>query len=219
MDGDGSMHHQPREVITRHGFRLMGVLVLVVTTGTVGYWYIENWSVFEAFYMTVITLSTVGYGEAWELTRAGKLWTIGVITFGIATASYAATSLVAVVVSGDLRSVRERNKMTASIKQLTDHVILCGYGRMGPFVVEELTRQDQRLIILEVRAELEPQLKNLKAPHLIGDATSEETLLEAGLMRAKALVTVLPHDADHVYITLTARTLNPGFIFGKQCAF
>ena len=120
---------------------LLAVLALlsVFVFGTLGYMYIERGqpdppNFADAAYMTVITLSTVGFKEVWPLSPVGRFWTIGVITFGIATVSFAFTSLIALFLSGELRSLHERQKMDKSIQQLSNHVILCGYGRMGAAV-------------------------------------------------------------------------------------
>jgi len=193
---------------------LVAVLALlaVFLVGTAGYMLLEqdvHPTFGEAAYMTVITVSTVGFHEVWPLSPTTRLWTIGVIVFGIATVSYAFTSLVALFVSGELRSQRERRKMTHTLDQLRDHVILCGYGRTGAMVVEELYRQHKQLVVIDHNADHEPRLKQEGIPHIIGDATSEETLLQAGLMRADALVAMLANDADNVYVTLTANALKP----------
>ncbi len=190
---------------------VLGVLA-VLLVGTAGYIVLEQDfqpSFGEAAYMTVITVSTVGFTEVWELSPTTRLWTIGVITFGIATVSYAFTSLVALLVSGELRSQREKKKMTKTVDQLRDHVILCGYGRTGALVVEELQRQGLRSVVIEHSADIEAHLKQAGIPYLIGDATSEELLLQAGVMRASALVATLSNDADNVYITLTANAIKP----------
>jgi voltage-gated potassium channel len=187
---------------------VLGVFVV----GAIGYMVIETEqapSFLDAAYMTVITLSTVGYTEVWELSDTGRLWTIGVITFGIATVSVAFTSLIALFVSGELRSLRERRKMEKTVSQLRDHVILCGYGRMGGLIVEELTRRSVPVLVVEILPQLHEDLQEAQIPHVIDDATEEETLLQAGLKHARALVTVLPDDADNVYVTLTAHTLRP----------
>ncbi len=192
----------------------MAVLAVlaVLLVGTAGYMVLEqdfHPSFGDAAYMTVITVSTVGFTEVWPLSPTTRLWTIGVITFGIATVSYAFTSLVAMFVSGELRSQRERKKMTKTVDQLRDHVILCGYGRTGSLVIEELHRQGVHSVVIDHATDVEPHLKQAGIPYLIGDATSEDLLLRAGLLRADALVATLSNDADNVYITLTANAIKP----------
>lgn len=185
---------------------LLGVLIV----GAVGYRVIEVEqapSFLDAVYMTVITVSTVGYREIWTLSDNGKLWTIGVILLGIATVSYAFTSLISVVIGGELRSMRESKKMQKTIQDMRDHVILCGYGRMGSLVVRELQKRGVPVVVIEMKHELEEELTNADIHYLIGDATDEELFHRAGLMHARALVTILPSDADNVFVTLTAHTL------------
>lgn len=187
-------------------------LLGVVFVGTIGYMVIEEdrpLSFFEAMYMTVITVSTVGYEEVWRLSPGGRLWTIVIVVFGIGTVSVAFTSLITLFVSGELRIGRERKKMEAMIGKMHDHILLCGYGRMGRMVVKELMRHRIPVVVLEIQSEQENDLREAGVPFLIGNATEEELLIQAGLMNARALVTALPHDVDNVYITLTAHTLQP----------
>ncbi len=193
---------------------LLSILAVlaVVFVGTAGYMIIEterDIDFLDAAYMTVITVSTVGYEAVWKLSRPAKLWTIGVIAFGVVTVSLAFTSLVSLVVSGELRSLRERKKMENALKQIRDHVIVCGYGRMGGLVAEELHRCDVPLVVVENKVTHEVDLRAARMQFVIGDATEESTLLRAGLMRARAIVIGLPTDADNVYVVLTARTLRP----------
>lgn len=188
---------------------VFGVFVI----GTIGYMVVDGdrcLSVADAAYMTVITLSTVGYGEPWELSRAGQLWTIGVIVFGIATVSYAFTSLLSLVVSGELRSLREKKKMEHKIEQLGDHAILCGYGRMGALVADKLQESGVSVVVIEMNPAREDVVRGAGFAYVLGDATEEETLISAGIKRARALILALPSDADNVYVTLTAYTLCPG---------
>ncbi len=196
----------PRLRLTLSIVALLSVLII----GAAGYHLINadpNRSYLDAVFMTVITLSTVGYGEVWKLSAAGKLWTIGVIMFGIVTVSYALTSLISLVVGGELRSMRERKKMETAIEKLEDHIILCGFGRMGMLVVDELKRRSVPMVVIEKDHDQEENLRAAQVLFMIGDATDEEVLCRGGLLRARALVSALPSDADNVYVTLTAHTL------------
>lgn len=199
-------------------FRLVVASLAVVSVffiGTAGYMLIEERATgqqppfIDAAYMTVITLSTVGYGEVWELSEAGRAWTIGVIAFGIMTVSYALTSLVTLVVSGEFRSLREKKKMDKTIEHMRNHIIICGYGRMGALVVDELRRRRMPVVVVESEPTAEADLRLGGIPFVIGDATEDTVLFHAGLKRARALVICLPTDADNVFITLTAHTLRP----------
>ena len=193
---------------------ILAVLV-VLFVGAAGYMIVEmehHPSFLDALYMMVITISTVGYGEVFPLSHGGQLWTIVVITFGIVTVSYAFTSLLTLVVGGELRFLRERKKMDKAIEHLSGHVIMCGYGRMGALVIRELRERGIPVVVVEKERTLEPDLRDAQVPFVIGDATEEDTLLQAGLKRASALVIVLRSDADNVYITLTAHTLCPNLV-------
>lgn len=161
----------------------------------------------DAVYMTVITVSTVGYSEMWEPSAEARLWTLGVIVFGIGTVSVAFTSLITLFVSGELRFLRETRKMESKIRNMKDHVILCGYGRMGELAVKEMARQGVRIVVVERSESVAAALRERQILHILGDATEDEVLEKAGIMRARALVAALPSDADNVYVTLTARTV------------
>lgn len=185
-------------------------LVAVLMIGTAGYMLLEterDLSLLEAAYMTVITVSTVGFTEVWELSPATRIWTIGVIAVGVGTVSVAFTSLITLFVGGDFRSMRERRRMSATIENLRDHVILCGYGRMGSLALREIARDRVPVVVVEIDTAAEGSLREAQVPYIVGDATDEDTLKKAGVMRARALVAVLRSDADNVFITLTARTL------------
>ena len=187
-------------------------VLAVVVVGATGYVLIEpepKPTFVDAAYMTVITVSTVGFTEVWPLSDRARLWTMGIIAFGIVTVSYALTSLVALVVSGALRSLRERKRMEGTIRQMRGHVIMCGFGRAGALAAEELTRRHISLVVIEISEDREQELQEGQVAYVIGDATDEKTLIAAGAERARALVTLLPHDVDNVYAVLTARTLRP----------
>lgn len=160
----------------------------------------------DAAYMTVITLSTVGFREPWPLSANGRLWTIGVISFGIVTVFHALGTLVSMTVSGELRSLRERQRMDKRLEQMKGHVILCGFGRMGALVGQELVRREQPFVAIDTDKTVEEDLRELGVHYRIGDATDDDVLLRAGLLHARALVIALPSDADNVYITLSARS-------------
>lgn len=188
-------------------------LLAVFMVGTTGYMLIEaehQPSLLDAAFMTTITLSTVGFSEVWELSDAGKLWSIGVIVFGIATVSIAFTSLVTLFISGEMRSARVRKRMESTIQHFDEHVIMCGYGRMGALATEEVIQRGVTVVVIESARDRQRLLREAGLPFVAGDATDEEVLMRAGVMRASALVATLPHDADNVFITLTVHTLCPG---------
>jgi voltage-gated potassium channel len=183
------------------------ILLGIYALGTAGYAVIEDLPLFDASYMAAITISTVGYSEVVELSHAGRLWTIFFILFGVGGASYALTSMVSVFVSGDIQDIYGRRKLQERIKQLSGHVILCGYGRMGALASKQLQEQNIPIVVVERDPDSCRRLADANIPYVSGDATEEETLLNAGLPNASALVAALSHDADNVYVTLTARGL------------
>jgi voltage-gated potassium channel len=193
--------------------RLIGPLlvpVVLLVGGTVGYRVIEGptWSWFDAFYMTSITLTTVGFLEVHELSIAGRMFTVFLCFGGIFTLFYTATEFIRAVVSGELREALGRQRMEEVLGRLKDHIVVCGYGRMGRFVCEQFERQRLRYVVIDRRPDLPSAGTFVTGIPLVGDATSDEVLKHAGVARAKALITVLSSDADNLYITLSARLLN-----------
>jgi voltage-gated potassium channel len=182
-----------------------GALVLV---GTAGYSVIEGWHWFDALYMTVITLTTVGYGEVFPLSTAGRTFTMLLLLGGVFTLFYAATELVSAIVSGEILSALGRRRMAWSLANMRDHHIICGLGRMGRLVCKEFAARGLPFVVIE----RDPQrLESFAIPHGVpmhGDSTSDEILKTAGVERARSLIAVVASDADNLYITMSARLLN-----------
>lgn len=196
----------------RIGRFLLALLIPIVLLigGTLGYHLIEGWTLFDALYMTVITLTSVGYGEVHPLSHAGRVFTTILLLFGVFTIFYLSTELVRVVVSGELGELLGRQRMERSLADMKDHVIVCGHGRMGRFVCREFSAMKLPFVVIERNAQaLESfHASNGKALRLLGDATNDEILDRAGVARARSLISALPSDADNLYITMTARLLN-----------
>jgi voltage-gated potassium channel len=195
--------------VPRRYLVLVLIPTILVAGGTAGYYLLEeDYSLFDSLYMTVITLTTVGYGEVHPLSPQGKLFTIGLLLVGVLTFFYTVTELVRVVISGEVQELLGRRRMQRSLAGLSHHMIICGYGRMGRHVCREFSRQGLPFVIIDRRPEL---LRDFDVPHglaLDGDATSDEVLKRAGVERARALVTVAASDADNLFITMSARLLN-----------
>ncbi len=184
---------------------LLGLLVI----GTVGYMIIDSYSLMNAFYMTVITMGTVGYQEVEPLSDAGRIFTAFLIITSIGTFAYAVTRITKFVIDGELNEFFKKNKLNESINKLENHVIICGYGRNGRQAAHVLRKQNKRFVVIESNPAITSAL-NHKFSELIitGDATQDHILLEAGILKAKALITTLPEDSDNVFIVLSARNLN-----------
>ncbi|UCG64198.1 MAG: potassium channel protein [Deltaproteobacteria bacterium] len=185
------------------------MFLVVVLLGIFGYTWIEGWDLLDSLYMTIITLSTVGYGEVREIGPGGRVFTVLLIVFGLFTITYIVGLVAETLVAGEIRSALGRRKVSKQIKSLRDHYIICGYGRIGSIICKELTRKAIPLMVIEKDERVQEQLEEDKILYLDGDATHEETLLEVGIEKAKGLVSVVSSDAENVYICLTARGLNP----------
>jgi len=190
---------------------LLGILFLVVMgAGTAGFVLAEGWSVYDAFYMTVITAYTVGYGEVHPLGQTGRLVAIGLILGGTGTLAYGMSMVTALVVEGELRNILGKRRMEKVLARLSGHVIVCGMGESGRHVLEELQLTRQPCAVIERDPAGVKRLERFQGIPLVeGDATDEETLGRARIAKARGLVTTLPSDKDNLYVILTAREMNP----------
>jgi voltage-gated potassium channel len=188
----------------------MMLIVLIITAGTAGYVLIEGYTFFEALYMTVVTVSTVGYQEIRPLSNAGRLFNILLIIASLATTAFAITKLTRYVVDGEINRYFKNRRMMTSINHLENHVILCGYGRNGKQAAETLLQHKVQFVVIEINGDRIEQdiLDGKNLLYIKGDATEDETLIRAGINRARALISALPEDADNVFIVLTARSVN-----------
>ncbi len=183
----------------------MGLLII----GTIGYIIIDNYKPVNAFYMTVITIATVGYGEVEPLSTAGKIFTSFLIITSFGTFAYAVSAITKFVIDGEFNQFYKNKKLTSAIDKLSDHVIICGYGRNGRQAAQILKKHDKRFVVVENNDKITTTVSHKFADLVLnGDGTQDETLLKAGILRAKALITTLPIDADNLFIVLTARNLN-----------
>lgn len=181
--------------------------VLVIITGTIGYRLIEGYSWLDAFYMTCITVATVGFREVRELSPVGKLFTVGLIVAGLSTVVIAATRIGEDMIS--LTAQKRRERMEKRNRELRNHYILCGYGRMGRVIADHLRQEGVDFVVVDNRPEIVQAIWDSGGYAVIGDATADDTLERAGIHSAKGLVTVLSKDAENVFVVLTASQLNP----------
>ncbi|MEE8349974.1 MAG: potassium channel protein [Acidobacteriota bacterium] len=187
----------------------LGLLGIWTVVGTLGFSLIEGWSLFDSFYMTILTISSVGYGEVHPLSETGRVFASFVIVLGIGTAIYTFTRLGQVVLEGELQGVLGRKRMQKEVAKLEDHFIVCGFGRIGRPVAFGLETEGYPVCVLEANHELEGDLQATGLLYLIGDATEDSVLQSAGLDRAKAVLALLPSDADNLLLTITAKELSP----------
>ncbi|MEA3287654.1 MAG: potassium channel protein [Candidatus Marinimicrobia bacterium] len=184
--------------------QLVLTMLGIVFIGTIGYELIEKVGWFEAFYMTAITLATVGFGEIWPMSDLGRLWTIIIMFSGIGVFFLIAGNIAQQAV--DLKRYR-RFRMAKRVKRLKDHFILCGFGRMGQSIAKELSNAGEKFVVIEKEVDEETVVLHPKLIFIEGDATQDEILLKAGVERAKTLIGVLKDDQDNLFLTLSARSL------------
>lgn len=193
-----------RKVLTGAAIFAVSMVVAVI-----GYW-IAGWSLLEAVYMVIITIYGVGYGEVRPIDQPGlKVFTIGVIIAGCTSAIYVLGGFVQMIAEGEINRVLGARRMTKGIEKLQDHVIVCGYGRVGQILVRELRAANCPFLVIDQNQERLREAEAAGTFVIVGDASEEETLITAKVQRARALATVLPDDATNVFITLTARDLAP----------
>ncbi len=185
------------------------LLFTVIFAGTIGYSVFEDMPVFDAFYMTIITISSVGFSEIKPLSQVGRLITVIVIVSGISVLTFTLGQVARIFVEGELRRILGRRKLEKQISELNDHYIICGCGRIGTIISRELADENIPFVVIEQDAEKIKQLEEDHFLYLNMDATSDEALLQAGIKKAKGIVTAVRSDADNVFITLTAKGLRP----------
>jgi len=178
---------------------------------------IEGWRLLDAFYMTVITLATVGFQEVHHLGDTGKAFTILLIVFGVSVLGFTVGKLAQIMFEGEFQRFLGRKKVEMSIDALRDHYIICGYGRIGALICREFAAKPIPFVVVENNPAVLEKIEEDRVLFLRGNATEDETLLKAGISRAKGLISVVTSDTENVYITLTARGLNPDlFILARS---
>ena len=195
----------PLRRIQLGAFVLLAIFIVAVAV----YHWRGDYSWLDAVWMVVVTISSVGYGERSTLNDPGlQVFTILLIVFGISAAAYTVGGFIQILFEGELERVLEGRKMKREIEGLTDHVIICGFGRMGIMLASDLKSQGYSVVIIDNEAERIEEARNNECLYIMGDATEEDVLRSAGIRQAKTVISALPHDAENVFIALTCRDLN-----------
>lgn len=189
--------------------RAISLVLSVLVVATAGYVVVEGWSVSDAFFMSLTTVTTVGYREVNALTGAGRTLTVFVIIFGVSSVFYTIAVAVEVMLETQIRTLFGARRVMRQIKSLRDHYILCGYGRVGQEIVKELLRANKDFIIIDTSGQVVEGAVEDGLLAIRGSATHDEILLAAGIERAKGLLVALSSDADNVFVTLSAKTIKP----------
>lgn len=195
--------------------RLIIVLIAlgaVIAFGTAGYTYLEGWRIIDSMFMTVITISTVGYGEVNKLDGAGKVFSMILVFLGMSTIAVSTGSLTRAIIKGELSHTFGRRKLEKAIHKLSGHIVLCGYGRCGSVVAQELSDQGIDYVVIESNPQILEQLEEKGILYVEGDASDEEVLQRAEIGQAVGLVTSVSSDADNVFIILSAREMNQNLL-------
>ena len=185
------------------------LLFACIVISTLGFTLIEKWSLLDSFYMTIITISTVGYREVNPMSAGGRLFASFVILTGLGTAFFTTTMLGRVILEGEFRGTVGRRRMMRKISELKNHSIVCGYGRTGKVVADLLQEDGYPFCVIENNKDKSDALHETGFLHIIGDATEESVLREAGVENALGVMALLPSDADNLYLTMTAKEISP----------
>jgi len=189
------------------------LLVTIIFTGITGFIFIEGYTLGEAFYMTVITISTVGFNEVRPLSDVGRIFTAFLIIFSFSTFVFAVTSISNYILNGEYKIYFRDLRINKKMSKVSGHTIICGYGRNGTQACTELKSHNRAYVVIEANKELSEELREEhEIPFVQGDATLEKTLERAGILTARALITTLPKDADNLFVVLTAREMNPDLL-------
>lgn len=190
-------------------YSILSILFIIIY-GILGYMVIEKWNFHDSLYMTIITLSTVGYKEVHDLSYYGRLFTISLILCGVGTLLYVLNNGAKIILEGELQEIYGRKRLEKKLNMLEDHYIICGYGRMGKIIARELSQEKLNLVIIEKNKDI--TVENTNFLIIYADATKDEILKKANIEKAKCLISVLPTDAENLYVVLSARGINPDLL-------
>lgn len=185
------------------------VLLALFIIGTWGFHSIEGWNITNSLYTTVITLSTVGYGDFFPKTDAGRIFTIILVIFGVGTMLYTVVLFTETMVEARFRSILGRGRLEKMLKKLNNHYIICGCGRIGYLICKELSEEKINFVVIDNNPDIIQRIEDEGFIYYKGDSTQDKTLIATGIKRAKGIVCALPTDAENLYVILTAKELNP----------
>lgn len=185
------------------------VLFVLAIAAVLGYTIIEKWPLLDSIYMVIITLSTVGFREVHQLDFNGKILTMGLIISGVGIMAYTIGQIVEIIIEGEIVGYRRRKKMEKKIREMKNHYIICGYGRVGHQVAYAFEEAEVPYVIIDTKPETATELEEKGIPYVIGNITSDEDLAVAGIYTAKGLIAAADSDTDNVFVTISARVLNP----------
>ena len=197
--------------------KFLAYFTILISVGTLGFYVIggDEWSLIDSFYMTIFTITTVGFGEVHPLNDLGRLWTSFVIVFGVSGFLYMLSEIGAELV--EFRVYKE-NQKKRKIRKMKNHYIICGYGRMGAVIARELHEKNYPFVVVEIDQDKVDKISALGYQSILGDATIEKTLEEAGIHKAAGIVVCLNNDPDNLFVTLTARSLNHDAFLVSRCS-
>jgi voltage-gated potassium channel len=195
-----------------------GAIAVTLTTGTIGFWAIDHYSLFDAFYMTLTTMTTVGYGEIHPLSRAGRIFNSFLIIFGVTTIFIGIGVMTQTIVESELGEILGRRRNQRMIGELKDHFIVCGFGRVGRGAASELKAAGVPFLVLDIRPERAERAMAEGMLAVAADSTRDETLRRVGVERARGLIAALASDADNLFVLLSAKWLNPRIFVAARAA-
>ena len=197
--------------------KFLAYFTILISVGTLGFYVIggDEWALIDSFYMTIFTITTVGFGEIHPLNDLGRLWTSFVIVFGVSGFLYMLSEIGAELV--EFRVYKE-NQKKRKIRKMKNHYIICGYGRMGAVIARELHEKNYPFVVVEIDQDKVDKISALGYQSILGDATIEKTLEEAGIHNAAGIVVCLNNDPDNLFVTLTARSLNHDAFLVSRCS-
>ena len=193
------------------------LLVALLTLGTSGYMLIEGWSFIEALYMTVITMTTIGFTEVRPLSTTGRIFTLGLIVFGVITATYSISMVIELFTSAEFQEQLHSRRRRKELSKITNHCIICGFGRMGRSLASEMKTRNAAFVVIDQNSEVIERCHHLGFLAILGNAADERILREAGIEQASSLIAAANSDAENVFIVLTAKSMKPDLQIIARC--